>query len=42
MLTAEQLNHYRTHGYVVPDYWLGDEVLVSIRTDHDRLSARHP
>ena len=42
MLTAEQLNHYRTHGYVVPDYWLGDEVLVSIRTDHDRLIAQHP
>jgi len=42
MLTTEQLNHYSTHGFVVPDYRLSDEVLASIRTDHDRLIAQHP
>ncbi len=42
MLTTEQLDDYRTHGYVVPDYRLDDEILVSIRTDHDRLITRHP
>ncbi len=42
MLTTEQLNHYSTHGFVVPDYRLSDEVLASIRTDHDRLIVQHP
>ena len=42
MLTTEQLNHYSTHGFVVPDSRLSDEVLASIRTDHDRLIAQHP
>ena len=42
MLTAEQLNHYHTHGFVVPDYRLGDDVLGSIKAAHGRLITIHP
>ena len=42
MLTAEQLNHYHTHGFVVPDYRLGDDALGSIKAAHGRLITIHP
>jgi ectoine hydroxylase-related dioxygenase (phytanoyl-CoA dioxygenase family) len=42
MLTADQVSQYHEQGFVVPDYRLSDEVLQSIRRDHDRLLAAHP
>ena len=42
MLTPEQIDRYRTHGHVTPDYRVPDEVLADIRAAHDRLIARHP
>jgi hypothetical protein len=42
MLSADQITEYHEKGYVVPDYRLGEETLVAIRRDHDRLLARRP
>jgi hypothetical protein len=42
MLTSDQVAEYHEKGYVVPDYWLSEETLESIRRDHDRLLAAHP
>jgi hypothetical protein len=42
MLSADQIAEYHEKGYVVPDYRLGEETLVAIRRDHDRLLARRP
>ena len=42
MLTEIQLQHYRTDGYVIPDYRLSDKILSAISMDHDRLVARYP
>jgi ectoine hydroxylase-related dioxygenase (phytanoyl-CoA dioxygenase family) len=42
MLTPDQITQYQEQGFVVPDYRLNDEVLQSIRRDHDRLLAAHP
>lgn len=42
MLTADQIAQYHEKGYVVPDFRLPEDMLVSIRRDHDRLLAAHP
>ena len=42
MLTEKQVSRYRTDGYVVPDFRLGDEALADIRAAHERLLAKHP
>ena len=42
MLSADQIAEYHEKGYVVPDYRLGEETLVAIRRDHDRLLSRRP
>ena len=41
-LTQEDIESYRSNGYVVPDYRVPEEVLHDIRASHDRLVARHP
>ena len=42
MLSEEQIRQYHEHGYVTPDFRLGDDVLDEIRAGHDRLLARQP
>lgn len=42
MLGADEIEHYRSDGYVIPDFRLGDAVLDDIRANHDRLLAKHP
>ena len=42
MLTADQVDHYREFGYVVPDFRLPDDALRSMRDDHTRLVERFP
>ena len=42
MLTSEQIERYRTHGQIVPDYRVPEDVLDDIRASHDRLTARRP
>ena len=42
MRSADQIAEYHEKGDVVPDYRLGEETLVAIRRDHDRLLARRP
>ncbi len=42
MLTDAEIAAYHEDGFVVPDYRLPDETIEAIRTDHDRLIARHP
>ena len=42
MLTQEQIERYRTDGYVIPDYRVPESVLADIRAAHERLVARHP
>ena len=42
MLSPEQIERYRTDGYVVPDYRVPEPVLADIRSAHDRLIERHP
>lgn len=42
MLTDAQIAEYREKGYVVADYRLPEATLERIRSDHDRLLARHP
>ena len=42
MLSADEIEHYHNDGYVIPDFRLDDAVLDDIRTNHDRLLARHP
>ncbi len=42
MLSAAEIEHYHSDGYVIPDFRLGDDVLADIRACHDRLVARHP
>ncbi|MBT4486608.1 MAG: phytanoyl-CoA dioxygenase family protein [Rhodospirillaceae bacterium] len=42
MLNEAQIARYHEKGYVIPDYRLSDDVLTTIRRDHDRLLDRHP
>ena len=42
MLSADEIEHYHNDGYVIPDFRLDDAVLDDIRTNHDRLLAKHP
>lgn len=42
MLTPDEQAHYNEKGYVVPDFRLPEETLVSIRRDHNRLLATNP
>ena len=42
MLGADEIEHYHSDGYVIPDFRLEDPVLDDIRANHDRLLARHP
>ena len=42
MLSAAEIEHYHSDGYVIPDFRLGDDVLDDIRAGHDRLLAKHP
>ncbi len=42
MLSAAEIEHYHSDGYVIPDFKLADDVLDDIRDCHGRLIARHP
>ncbi|MFT5507293.1 MAG: hypothetical protein ACI89J_000357 [Hyphomicrobiaceae bacterium] len=42
MLSEAEVATYHEKGYVVPDYRLPEETLQRIRSDHDRLLAKHP
>ena len=42
MLSAAEIEHYRTDGYVIPDFRLDDAVLEDIRDMHGRLLRKHP
>ncbi len=42
MLSAAQVAQYHEDGYVIPDFRLPEDVLVDIRSSHDRLLVRHP
>ena len=42
MLRDDEIAHYRSDGYVIPDFRLGDAVLEDIRANHERLLAKHP
>ena len=42
MLSDTEIAHYKTHGYVFPDYRLPMETLEQIREDHAALLKRHP
>ena len=42
MLSQSQINQYHEDGYVVPDFRLPNEIIDSIRDDHNRLISRHP
>lgn len=42
MLSTAELEHYRTKGYVVPDYVLPEGVLNDMRQAYARLIERNP
>ncbi len=42
MLTDAEINQYHEHGFVIPDFQLGEDTLVGIRAAHERLIEAYP
>lgn len=42
MLTASEIDHYHTHGYVIPDYRISRATIDAIKTRHAALVEKHP
>ncbi|MDA1074229.1 MAG: phytanoyl-CoA dioxygenase family protein [Proteobacteria bacterium] len=42
MLSETQVEHYRSQGYVIPDYRVPDDLLAQIRSHHADLLKAHP